>query len=77
MLSLVPRRPSLSIYGICREGHGSGSSEKMTSWSHKAFFQMSAMKADEHGSLRCDKFVEMLRPLDFSLGRREVEQEEI
>lgn len=77
MLSLVPRIPLLSIYGIFREGHGSGSLEKMNSWSHKAFFQINAMKADEHDSLRCDKFVEMLRPLDFSFGRREVEQEEI
>lgn len=77
MLSLVPHIPSLSIYGIFKEDHGSVSSEKMNSWSHKAFFQMNAMKADEHDSLRYDKFIEMLRPLDFSLGRREVEQEEI
>lgn len=49
----------------------------MNSWSHKAFFQMNAMKADEHDSFRYDKFVEMLRPLDFRLGRREVEQEAI
>lgn len=62
-----------NLYG----GHDSGSSEKMNSWSHKAFFQMNAMKADEHDSFRYDKFVEMLRPLDFRLGRREVEQEAI
>lgn len=73
MVSLVHRIPSLSIYGIFREGHGSGNSEKMNSWSHKAFFQMNAMKTDEHDRLRYDKFVEMLRPLDFSLGRREVD----